>query len=352
MIKIGIISDSIRDRSTGIGYFAKEFTRELIKKYQNFTYIDYQKNRYNRDNLLLIPTKFRFFKTYTWAHILPLSLRKHSFDYIINLTGIPHFFSYRQKEIFFVYDISWRLFPRTHPLSRVLLNWIFFKRTLVLSHKIVTISENTKRDLIKYYLVPATKIDIVYPNFPTITSREICPKIKLPKKYLLYVGTIEPRKNITTLIRSVFLLKKQNHLEYHLVIAGKNGWKWHSIYRLVEQLDLQNDIIFTGYVTDEEKKYLYTHANIFIYLSIYEGFGIPPLEAMYYKCPVITSNISSLPEVVGNAALKINPYDTRSLLKGIIKLSNDSSYRQSIIKHQNLQLKKFLKIHLPQDLLL
>ncbi|MEI6690275.1 MAG: glycosyltransferase family 1 protein [bacterium] len=350
MYKIGIISDSIRDQSTGIGYYAREVAKQIKINYPNILYIDYQRNSFNKLNLLLIPLFTRYFKTYSWAHLLPFNIRKTEVEYVINLTGIPHYLKYNQKEVFFVYDISWLLFWWTHPLSRVIFNLLFFRKTVTSCYKIAVISQNTKNDLIKYYHVPEDKIRIIYPNLPKPPSAEKKPSSDISNNYILYVGTIEPRKNINTLIKAYSLLYLANKIQHKLVIAGKNGWKYQSTYKLVHQLGLDSQVIFTGYISNEEKKYLYTHADVFVYPSLYEGFGIPPLEAMYYRCPVITTNVSSMPEVVGNSCKKIDPDDVEGLSSEIYELITNRVYRNDVIVKQSRQCKKFMEVSIPKDL--
>lgn len=351
-MRIFVITDSIRGISTGIGYYAKEFIKELEKKRDaSLIYLDYETTAFNKNKVKLIPNIFPFLRTYLWAFFLPILtyLSGGKDDIVINLSGIPHFFPYRQKEILLVYDISFLLFPDAHPFLRVLWYKLFFKTTLKNSSKIYTISESSKRDLIKYYKVKEEKVTIVYPNMPSFPNRESRPQKIKKDKFILYVGTIEPRKNIATLIKAFAQLPKEMRTLHPLVIAGKNGWKYEDIYSLVTRLNVGNDIIFLGYISDEEKKYLYKHAIVFVYPSIYEGFGIPVLEAMNYKCPVITTDISSLPEVVGNSCPTVTPYDITELSKHIMRMIKDSIYREKIVRKQTLQTKKFtdITIHYP-----
>ena len=158
---------------------------------------------------------------------------------------------------------------------------------------------------------------------------------------LLYLGTLEPRKNITLIIEALYQLKLTPLFSYQLIIAGKKGWGYSKIFRLIKKLRLGKKVTFTDYVSDAEKKYLYKHADLFIYPSLYEGFGIPPLEAMAYGCPVITSNTSSLPEVVSDAGLMINPYNVKALVSAIKKVLNNKKRKKEMIEKGFKQAKKF-----------
>jgi len=346
MNKIGLIIDSIRDKKTGIGYYSQSFVENLLKidKNNKFYFIDYEKNKFIRKNLILLNNHFKkFFKTYTWHNILPIQLRNLDLDFIFNLSGCPHFLKFKQKEIFFVYDLSWLVTPETHPLSRVLIYKLLFAKTIKRCHKIVVISKSTKNDLIRYYKIPSNKIIVVYPSLPKISVIQKKPKIVIKKPYILYLGTLEPRKNITLIIKALHQLKSMSLFPYQLIIAGKKGWGFKEIFDMVYEFGLEKEVVFTGYVSDAEKKYLYKHADLFIYPSLYEGFGIPPLEAMHYGCPVITSNTSSLPEVVGNAGLIINPYNVEALVSAIIKVLNNKKLKKEMIEKGFKQAKKFRK---------
>lgn len=347
-MKLGIITDSVHSNITGIGNYTKNLCIS-INKYKNIDikYIDYEENDFNKEHLIKINNPFPFFRTYLWHNYLPLQLKKMNFDYILNISGCPHAFSYKDKEIYFIYDLSMFVTPKTHPPSRVLMYKILFGKTIENCHKIVVISQSTKLDLIKYYKIPANKIIVVYPSLPKITKIQKKPKIAVRKPYILYLGTLEPRKNITLIIKAVHQLKSTSFFPYQLIIAGKKGWGYSGIFKLVKKLRLEKEVTFTGYVSEKEKHYLYKHASLFVYPSFYEGFGIPPLEAMACGCPVITSNTSSLPEVVGNAGLMINPYNTNELVLSIKKILNDKILKIDMIKKGLKQARKFYQ---PQNI--
>lgn len=196
--------------------------------------------------------------------------------------------------------------------------------------KIIAITNFTKTEIEKHYpKINKDKIQVVYNGFNNFSNEEIDEdqireEIKeLNKPYILTVSTISPRKNIDGLIRAFDM--KKNHIKENLVIAGGNGWMFEEVYNLVESLNLQDRIKFTGKVNDEELKYLYKNAKIFTYVSFYEGFGLPPLEAMSYGIPCIVSNKSSLPEVVGESSVMIDPNDIEKLAEEMLKLLNSEN---------------------------
>lgn len=345
-MKIGLITDLIRKDLTGVGYYAKNLADLLIKndKTNKYFFIDYKRNSFNEKNLIFIKNCFKFFfKTYLWHNILPFVTKKLDLDIIFNLSCCPHYFPLKQKEVIFVYDLSLLITPQFHSKSGVIFFKTLIKRTLNNSHKIIAISENTKKDLMKYYKIPADKIVVIYPTLPKQAKSQKKPKIAIKKPYLLYLGTLEPRKNIPSIIKAFSQLKAASFFPYQLIVAGKKGWGYSGIFRLVKKLHLENEVMFTDYVSEEEKKYLYKHASLFVYPSFYEGFGIPPLEAMAYGCPVITSNTSSLPEVVGDAGLMVNPYNVDELVLTIKKILNDKKLKTDMIKKGFVQARKFYR---------
>lgn len=200
--------------------------------------------------------------------------------------------------------------------------------------KIIAPSEATKREIVRYLGTPAEKIVVIYEAardnmkpVPFPGCQSVLEKHQLKRPYLLYVGTIEPRKNLLTLIRAYQEVLKASSSRPQLVICGGRGWLDSEVFALVEELRLQEMIRFTGYVDDKDLPALYSAAEVFVYPSLYEGFGLPPLEAMACGTPVIVSNSSSLPEVVANAGLTHEPYDHQALAASIIKLLTDAAMR-------------------------
>jgi glycosyltransferase involved in cell wall biosynthesis len=168
-------------------------------------------------------------------------------------------------------------------------------------------------------------------------------KYHLPKNFILYFGTIEPRKNISGLIRAFELLKEKNKdfKKVYLVIAGGKGWLFKNIFAMAARSKFAKHIIFTGFVSPEDKVYLYNLADLFVYPSFFEGFGFPPLEAMACGVPTITSNTSSLPEIAQDAALMVNPYDTDELAWAMEQVLSDVALRKELARRSLAQAKLF-----------
>ena len=217
------------------------------------------------------------------------------------------------KTIVTVHDLSYLFFPNEFLKKDLyqLRNWT--KYALKKACHIIAVSKTTKKDIVKEYSVPDEKISVVYNGYDPSTSLRMSNLQTNIKPYFLYVGTIQPRKNLSTLIKA-FSRFHAKHPSFKLIIAGKKGWLYDSIFLQVSQMQMTESIIFPGYVSDSEKIKLYQEATAYILPSLYEGFGIPILEAMSHKCPVIASFTSSLPEIGGEACLYFDPNSVDDLL--------------------------------------
>lgn len=203
--------------------------------------------------------------------------------------------------------------------------------------RIIAPSEWTKQEIVKIMGTRPEKIRVIHEGarekmrpLPSDEGKAILEKHGISSQYLLYVGTIEPRKNLTTLIRAYDELLRQTPHRPQLVLCGGRGWMEDEVFRVVEELKLQDQVRFTGYVDDADLPALYSGAEAFVYPSIYEGFGLPPLEAMACGTPVVTSNVSSLPEVVGEAGLLHDPLDYRALTSHFVTLLSDRSVSEKL----------------------
>ena len=205
---------------------------------------------------------------------------------------------------------------------------------------IVTISDFSKKEINELLKVHQEKIKVIYlgcgKEFRIINELEKIKNVKnkygINQRFILNVGTLEPRKNITTLILAFDTLKKKKLIEHKLVLCGGKGWYYDDIFRKIEDLRLNKEVIFTGYVPENDLPFLYNAADVFVYPSLYEGFGLPVLEAMSCGCPVVTSNVSSIPEVVGNAGILVNPSSFEELAQAILKVVKDRELREDLVK--------------------
>ncbi|MFA4880399.1 MAG: glycosyltransferase family 1 protein [Candidatus Doudnabacteria bacterium] len=259
-------------------------------------------------------------------------------SYIIPALGI-------KNSVVFVPDLVAFLFPRKHNPKAVFLERCFLKRALSQSQRVIAISDATKRDLQRLFSLPSSKIDVVYlaanqcrQKSPSFLA-EVKQKYNLPSEFILFAGTLEPRKNLVRLIEAYQRLSFKE--EYGLVIAGKEGWYYKEIFQRVRQLNLEQYVRFLGYIERRDLIALYHLATVFVYPSLYEGFGLPPLEAMACGIPVITSNISSLPEVAGQAALLVNPKDVAEIAGMLERILTDQELRVRLARLGRERAKKF-----------
>lgn len=241
-----------------------------------------------------------------------------------------------KRSVVTIHDLGYEYFPEAHPAKQRLylrLSTIWSSRVAT---RVIAISHATRNDLIERYGVPADKISVIYhgvnPRLRRIEDplqiSDACSAYDIKAPYFLYIGTIQPRKNLVRLIESYKqLLEQAEHPDQapSLVLAGKRGWLSEGIERRVRELGLEGHVHFSGYVDDKHIPALLSGARAFVFPSLYEGFGMPVLEAMACGAPVLTSTSSSLPEVVGDAALSVDPSDTNAIARGLQELaSNDA----------------------------
>ncbi|MFH1412732.1 MAG: glycosyltransferase family 1 protein [bacterium] len=216
---------------------------------------------------------------------------------------------------------------------------------------IVAISENTKRDLIELCDLPEDKITVIFSaisnKYKKVEEQNKLARVKqkygLPKKFILYLGTIEPRKNIESLILAYNDLRDNNQFLYdhELIIAGADGWKSKQVYDIADKSPYYSNIKFLGYVDDEDKACLYSLASLFVFPSFYEGFGFPPLEAAACGTPVVSSFASSIPEIMADSALLVDPYNYRQISLAMEQVLTNEELKQKLIAKGLQRAKEF-----------
>ncbi len=263
------------------------------------------------------------------------------------------------KQIITIHDLTFLFFKEGYTLMNRLYFRLFLSRSIRKSDIIIANSNATKNDILKYYKIPEEKIKITYlgidkdfkKDYSTEELQEIKAKYSIPDKFFLFVGLLSPRKNIKNILDAFYLLKKDATIKHKFVIVGKKGWLYSDIFNFIEQNNLQNEVIFTDYVDENDLPAIYSLATAFLFTSLYEGFGLPILEAMQCSCPVITSNISSMPEVGGNAALYVNPYLVNEIKNAMKSMLENEDLRKDMIKKGHEQAKKFSWEKTAQDTL-
>lgn len=246
-----------------------------------------------------------------------------------------------------VYDLSFLKFPEVTMLTAKLHYAKKIFEYVRGADSVIVISESTKNDLLELTETTEDKISVIPgacdDKFRPIDDGNAIQNVKgkygIQGDYILFVGTIEPRKNLARLLRAYHRIRDK--LDVQLLLVGTKGWQDKEIYETYDRLRLSDRVKFLGYIPEEDLPYLYSGALFFIYPSIYEGFGLPPLEAISCGCPVISSHISSLPEVLGEAALYVDPEDENEIAEAILHLHDNAQKRQRLSEVGIAQAKKF-----------
>lgn len=346
-------------QKTGVGIYAINLINAIAQKneptceyYITVQDDDHDFKRFSNTKIKIIPINSKLFRK------LPLRLMFEqiilpiiALCYKINLVHSLHY-SFPlaccfTKRIVTFHDLTFFKFPQYHLNFKRHYFSFFIWIAHFLVDKIIVVSESTKNDLIT---LTSTKSDVVKVvhlgcrNTTTdISQREIQAikkKYRLPDKYILYLGVIEPRKNISNLILAYSAFQKDHHA-FSLVIAGKKGWHYHNVFELVKKHNLQNKIVFTGYVDEHDKDPLIKGSKIFVYPSVYEGFGLPVLEAMKLGIPTIANNGSSIKEIAQGGALLVDTMIPQEIYKALCILMNDAKMYREISRKSKLLSKKF-----------
>lgn len=361
--KIFVEGTVVYERKSGIGNYTKNLIEAVARQDRNKTFVIFSFLFFHKKNLpnpfiKIKNIKYQFIK-YFPGKLYALLLKNNIAPNISRLLNskksvfiFPNFIKWpignKNKSISFIYDLSFIQFPdyadpKTHEFLKSNID-----RTINDSDRIITISDSSKRQIEKYNKNAKGKIDIVNPAIDhSIFNRRskyevdaVLKKYGIKNKYVLFIGNIEPRKNITGILDSYSSLKGITKSEYSLVLAGSSGWQNDEIKRkLHEMADLS--IIRPGYIDEKDIPALYSGASLFVFPSHYEGWGIPILEAMACGVPVVTSNNSSLPEVAGNAAIMVDADDTKEITSSMELVLNNSKIKKEMIKKGYSQAKKF-----------
>lgn len=354
-----------RKKMTGVDYYAKNLFEELVKlKSGHDFFISYFKNdgplnfANTSKNVKKIPINYftrRVYNVLFRLHLAPKidSIIKQDFDLIIfpDFVVWPHKKSSRAVVV--VHDTAF--IDKAEFVASRLRKFLikFVPKSINKAELVVTISESTKRSIISHYSVDEAKISVVNPAVnhdifspPSEEAKAaVKSKYKIPKKYFLYLGTIEPRKNIINIIKAYKSLEVDLKNNYCLVLAGGQGWLDQEIKTEIE-LSSKENILVLGYVDQQDMSSLYSGAEAFVFPSLYEGWGMPVLEAMACGTPVITANNSSLPEVSGGAAIMLKKNNTLELANAMKKLVNDKSVS---VKYSKLGLDRVKKIRWKEE---
>lgn len=354
-MRILIDFTSIPLQKVGVGVYAKETFKNITDfDSRNRYYVIIQDNdiefrqiftNINCKVILVNASIFRklFFRFILEQIYIPILCLIYNIDIVHCLHySFPLLTFNKVKKVVTIHDLTFFIYPRLHTFVKRHYFRIFIKLSCKYADQLICVSNSTKNDLGKYVKNICAKIDVVplAADVPQmIDNKFIIEKLNLKQHYILFIGTLEPRKNIVRLLEAYNRIKYKE--QFKLVIIGKKGWYYDEIFNKVKELQLDNNVVFTGFINTQEKYLLLSKAYIFIYPSLYEGFGLPVLEALKLGIPTITSNISSMPEVAGQSSILINPYNVEEMTTAIDFLIENKEFYKELSKESLEQAKKF-----------
>ncbi|MEO8285853.1 MAG: glycosyltransferase family 1 protein [Chloroflexota bacterium] len=338
---IGFEASALQGCKSGVGYYAENLLSGMMSVAPEHDYVLFS-NRDMRDSWQPIGRETlysdRFFRMRAaWMQaMLPGSLRRVRPD----ICHFPNYLAPIASDcpyVVTIHDMSLFITPRFHRFKKLVLDRTLVPHVARRAAGIITVSHSARKDIARYLKVPREKIRVVMnavsPAFKRVTEQgaieEVCRRYGLHVPFILYVGTIEPRKNLTRLIQA-FAQLKASGLPHKLVMVGQPGWHCEPIYAEVERRGLQREVIFTGYVPFEDLPALYSAAESLAFPSLYEGFGLPVLEAMACGTPVVTSVSSSLSEVAGDAALLVDPLSVDQIAGALAQIHASSTLAEDL----------------------
>jgi glycosyltransferase involved in cell wall biosynthesis len=369
-MRIGIDARTIlnpeKGDAIGVGHYTYQLIRHLLQIDRENEYVlffdfrvrEKDVKKFTRSNVKIKFYPFSDYKKYmpgAYSEILgTATLARENLD-VIHATSpmsrIPA--SYRGKTVVTIHDLAVYKVPDVFPQlmktkTRAVLNLMAGK-----ADKIIAVSNSTKKDILEIFKCPEDKVKVIYSGYDrrfsdksTATREKILEKYGVKDKYILFLGTLEPVKNISRLFEAFKIFrdarKKENgKCEYKLVMAGKKGWMAKEYKQIAKDLEIGKDVIFTGYVIGDEIVPLFQYADFFVMPSLYEGFGTTVLEAFATGTPAIVSNVSSIPEIADGAAELVSPLSVPEIAAAMLKLAKDENLKNSYREKGKVQVEKF-----------
>jgi len=352
-MKIGIEAERANlPNPTGVEHYATQLIKNLARLDAKNEYVLYFRTP-PQDWFYSLPKNFKirlipFPKFWTQLR-LSWEMFWHPVDALLILASVLPFY-HPKNSVFTTHDVAYEIFPDAFtPFMRNYLKW---STRFAVRHakKILAVSQATKNDLIKLYSADPDKIAVTHlgldaerfspKNYEQVQA--ILDKYGLVyQKYALFVGTIQPRKNISKLVDAFEKLRKQNRVEEKLVIAGGKGWLWEPILEKIKTAGKDGSIKYLDYLAKEDLPSVIAGARLLTLPALYEGFGLPPLEAMASGVPVVVSNVSSMPEVVGDAGMLVDPGSADDIARGLLEVLTDPELRAQMIEKGLARSKEF-----------
>ena len=340
----------------GIGWFSYEVLKRWVEWHPEHEFIFIFDRAYDEQFVFSSNVKpivaspqarhpVLFYLWFEWA--LPAIFKKHKVDAFMSPDGFMSL-SADIPTLLVIHDIAWKHFPTQVPWSHRKHYEYYMPRFAKKAAHIASVSEYSKNDIVNHLQVMPEKIDVVYDganeSFVPLSLEE---RVKIEDKYsngcpyFLYLGSIHPRKNVLRLLQAFELFKSKADTNMKLLLAGRIAWQSGDVAEQLAKMNYRNDVVFLGYTDAVELPKITAAAFALTYVSLFEGFGIPILEAMYCDVPSISSNSSSMPEVAGDAGLLADPYSVDSITEQMLRLWNENGLREQLIEKGKIQRQKF-----------
>jgi glycosyltransferase involved in cell wall biosynthesis len=341
-MRIAFDGTTLRPGRTGVGYYTEHLLQHLSRESAGDELVVISNRpvdvtRALAPHIRIVSSRRRVPRMVWMQTLAPRLLRELGADVVHFTNGMIPVAS-PIPTVVTIHDMSLTMYPRYHPLRRVLLNRPFVNLAARRADAVITVSQSAKRDIVRLYNLPADRVHVVHeaaaPSFRRVADPAELDRVRrrygLADRFVLYVGTIEPRKNLRQLLEGFAARHKRGDLPHQLVCAGPYGWLSGDIQQRIERLKVRDAIRFTGYVPFDDLPALYTLAEMFVFPSLYEGFGLPVIEAMASGTPVITGLVPALAEVAGGAIEHVPQLEPDALGEAMVALARNPDRRAQL----------------------
>ena len=346
----------LKDKLEGIGWFTYESLKRMVLAHPEHEFHFLFDRKFSDEFIfaknvvphVLFPPARHPFLWYSWfEYAVPQALKKIKPDVFLSTDGYLSL-SVKIPQVLVIHDLAFEHFSNHVDWLTLRYYKYFVPRFAKHATRIATVSEYTKLDVTEKYKIAADKIDVTHNGgneiFKQLSSEEqklVREKISGGVPYFIYAGAVHPRKNVNRLFLAFDSFKEKFGGDFKLIIAGRKAWDTDEAMKTYERMKYKHDVIFLGHLRLNELAQVLASATALTYVSLFEGFGIPIVEAMNSGVPVITSNVSSMPEVAGDATLIINPFSVDEIENAMMKMATDDSLRKNLIAKGNMQKQKF-----------